>query len=118
MEKSRALRVKPCKTCHRELKPWVAVPVPIHFLKPKSLVPSGGHMHVASQVVTLPQLAGLSVPGWVLPSLKTEPKGNIALCSTQLIPMGRTFRVLVPASASMLPKVYLGRCGGSEALFC
>lgn len=101
MENSRALRVKPCKTRYGELKPWVAVPVPIHFLKPKCLVPSGGHMHVARQVATLPQFAALSVAGWVLPSLKTEPKGNIALCSTQLIPMGWTFRVLAPVSASM-----------------
>lgn len=62
-------------------------------------------MHIAQQVATLRQLAGLSC-GWLgSASLKTEPKGSTAFCCTQLIAMGWTFRVLTPASAIMPPKV-------------
>lgn len=71
---------------------------------------SGGHVHVAQQMATLQQLAGLSEVGWVLPLLKTEPKGNPAPCSTMvnaapLIAMGGTFRVLTQASDCMPPKM-------------
>lgn len=46
------------------------------------------------------------VCGWLgSASLKTESKRSTALCCTQLIAMGWTFRVLTPASASMPPKV-------------
>lgn len=80
VEKSRALWVKPCKTAAVNSSPGLPSSpslhlVPIHFLKLKPLVPSGGHIHIAQQVATLHQLAGLSVAGWVgSASLKTKRK--------------------------------------------